>query len=539
MSTTPPSRTVPERSAAGDRNPWLVALVVSLATFMQVLDTSIANVALRHIAGSLAAGVDESTWVITSYLVASAVILPVSGWLSNVIGRKRFYMLCVATFTVFSLLCGLAQSLPMLIAFRVLQGLGGGGMAPSEQAILADTFTPAQRGQAFALYGVAVIVAPTIGPTLGGWITDNFSWHWIFFINGPVGVLSLVLVQWMVNEPEILQRERAALWARGLKIDWVGFLLAALALGCLEIVLDKGQREDWFHSNFIIFFSVVAVVSLVAFIPWELARKDPIVEIRLLGHRQFGTSFAMMMAVGAVLFSSTQLIPQLLQTNFAYTAMLSGLALMPGGLAMLLLMPVAGQVTGRLQPKYLMAFGMFVIALSMWHLTSLTPDADFGYFSWARVFQTVGLPFLFIPITSASYADVPPNQTNQASSLINVARNLGGSVGVSLATTLLTQRAQFHQERLTEHLVPSSIQYQDTLSAMTSYFASRGFSHTDAQQHAIALIGQLVQGQATLMSYIDVFWGYAIVALLMILPALVLLRRVNLRAGPGAASAGH
>jgi MFS transporter, DHA2 family, multidrug resistance protein len=530
-------RPVLERSAAGDRNPWLIAVVVSLATFMQVLDTSIANVALRHIAGSLAAGVDESTWVVTSYLVASAVILPVSGWLSNVVGRKRFYMLCVATFTVFSLLCGFAQSLPMLIVFRVLQGLGGGGMAPSEQAILADTFTPQQRGQAFALYGVAVIVAPTVGPTLGGWITDNFSWHWIFFINGPIGVLSLFLVQWLVAEPEVLVRERRAQWQGGLRIDWIGFLLVALALGCLEFVLDKGQREDWFQSNLIIVFSVIAAVSLVIFIPWELARKDPIVEIRLLGHRQFGTSFLMMMAVGAVLFSSTQLIPQLLQTNFGYTAMLSGLALMPGGLAMLLMMPLAGQITGYVQPKYLMAFGMFVVALSMWHLTSITPTASFDYFSWARVYQTIGLPFLFIPITSASYADVPPNQTNQASALINVARNLGGSVGVSMATTMLTRRAQFHQERLTENLVPSSNQFQETISAMTNYFASHGFSHPDAQQHAMGLIEQAVQAQATLMSYIDVFWGYALVALLMILPALFLLHRIDLRGGRAGAAA--
>jgi MFS transporter, DHA2 family, multidrug resistance protein len=521
-----------ERSAAGDRNPWLIAVVVSLATFMQVLDTSIANVALRYIAGDLGAGVDESTWVVTSYLVASAVILPISGWLSNVVGRKRFYMLCVATFTIFSILCGFAQNLPMLIIFRVLQGLGGGGMAPSEQAILADTFTPQQRGQAFALYGVAVIVAPTIGPTLGGWITDSFSWHWIFFINGPIGILSLVLVQWLVSEPDILQRERKALLKGGLKIDWVGFILIALALGCLEIVLDKGQREDWFGSDFIIFFATLSAVSLLVFIPWELTRKDPIVEIRLLGHRQFGTSFLMMLAVGAVLFSSTQLIPQLLQTTYGYTAMLSGLVLMPGGLAMLVLMPIAGQITSLVQPKYLMAFGMFVIALSMWHLTTLTPDANFGYFGWARVFQTIGLPFLFIPITSASYADVPPNKTNQASSLINVARNLGGSVGVSLATTMLAQCAQFHQARLTEHLVPTSLPYQATLRSMTGYFTSQGIAGPDARQHAFGLIEQFVQAQSSLLSYIDVFWGYAIVALLMMAPALLLLRRVELRSGP-------
>ena len=348
------------RSAAGNRNPWLVAVVISIATFMQVLDTSIANVALRNIAGGLAAGPDESTWVITSYLVASAVILPISGWLSNVIGRKRFYMLCVMLFTVSSLLCGFATNLPMLIIFRVLQGIGGGGMAPSEQSMLADTFPPNRRSQAFALYGIAVIVAPTVGPTLGGWITDNFSWHWIFFINVPVGLASLALVQVMVTEPAILERERRERLAKGVRVDWVGFLLMALFLGCLEIVLDKGQREDWFHSGFIIGFAAVSLLSLLAVVPWELTRKDPIVDLRLFGIRQFALSCVVMMMVGAILFGSTELLPQLMQSSFQYTATLSGFALMPGGLVMLVLMPISGQVTNLIQPKYLIAGGMAV-----------------------------------------------------------------------------------------------------------------------------------------------------------------------------------
>ena len=332
------------RSAAGGRNPWLLAIVVSIATFMLVLDTSIANVALRYIAGSLAAGVDEATWVITTYLVANAVIIPISGWLSNVIGRKRYYMICVAIFTGASFLCGLAPNLGTLIFFRILQGLGGGGMAPSEQAILADSFPPEKRAQAFALYGIAVIVAPTVGPTLGGWITDNFSWHWIFFINVPIGLASLALVQWLLVEPELLKRERRERLAQGIKVDWIGFILIALALGSLEIVLDKGQREDWFQSGFIVTFAVIAAISFALMFPWELSRKDPIVDLRLLLHRQFAIAFLVMMAVGAVLFSSTQLLPQLLQTNFQYTALLSGLALMPGGFAMLLMMPLSGMV---------------------------------------------------------------------------------------------------------------------------------------------------------------------------------------------------
>jgi DHA2 family multidrug resistance protein len=522
------------RSAAGDRSPWLIAVVVSIATFMQVLDTSIANVALRHIAGSLAAGVDESTWVITTYLVASAVIVPISGWLLGVVGRKRFYMLCVALFTVSSLLCGLASSLSMLIFFRILQGLGGGGMVPSEQAILADTFPPEKRAQAFALYGVAVIVAPTIGPTIGGWITDNSSWHWIFFINVPIGMLSLLLVQWLLVEPQTLERERAQRLERGLNVDWVGIVLVALSLGCLEIVLDKGQRDDWFGSNFIIVFAAIAALAFALFVPWELIHQDPIVDLRLMARRQFSVSFLMMMMVGATMFSSTQLLPQLLQENFGYTATLSGLALMPGGLAMLIMMPIAAQATNFVQPKYLMALGMLVVAAAMWHLTSLPPDASFSFFAWARVYQMIGMPFLFVPITTASYGDLPADKTNQASALINVARNLGGSIGISMAITIVARREQFHQLRLTEHLLPSLPQYQESLRQATAHFVTQGATQPDAQRQAFEWLSQLVQMQSALLSYIDVFWTFAVLSALLIPAALLLLRSGHRHAAPAA-----
>jgi DHA2 family multidrug resistance protein len=524
----------PSRSAAGDRNPWIIAVVVSIATFMTVLDTAIANVALRNIAGSLAAGVDESTWVVTTYLVASAVIIPASGWLASVIGRKRFYMLCVAVFTASSLLCAMAPNLGMLIFFRVLQGLGGGGMAPSEQAILADTFPPEKRSQAFALYGIAVIVAPTVGPTVGGWLTDNFSWHWIFLINVPIGAASLALVQWLVAEPDILERERRERLAHGLNFDWLGFVFVSLWLGCLEIVLDKGQREDWFSSNFIIAFSIVSVIGFVCFVPWELTRRDPLVDIRLVFGRQFGMSFLVMMAVGALLFGSTQILPQLLQIDFRYTATLSGLALMPGGLVMLALMPLSGQVSGRLQPKYLMAAALAVLAFSMWHMTSLVPDASFSYFAWARIFQMMALPFLFIPIQTAAYDGLAPDKTNQASALINVARNLGGSIGVSVANTLLAQRAQFHQARLVEHVAPSALGYQETLQRATDFFIGQGASPLEAQRRAMGWIGQLIAAQASLLSYIDLFALWAAFAVAMI-PLALLLRRVKRHGGHGAA----
>jgi MFS transporter, DHA2 family, multidrug resistance protein len=515
------------RSAAGDRNPWLIAIVVSIATFMLVLDTSIANVALRYIAGSLAASLDESTWIITTYLVANSVIIPVSGWLANVIGRKRYYMLCVATFTAASLLCGLAPNLTWLIVFRILQGLGGGGMAPSEQAILADTFPPEKRAQAFALYGIAVLVAPTIGPTLGGWITDNWSWHWIFFINVPIGAVSLSLVQWLLVEPPLLQRERRERLRHGLRVDWVGFVLVAMALGCLELVLDRGQRDDWFQSSVINTFAAMSAVSFALFIPWEFARRDPIVDVRLLFQRQFGTSFLVMAGVGAILFGSIQIMPQLLQTNFQYTAELSGLALMPGGVAMILMMPLAGATGNLLQPKHWLASAMVAIAAGMWYTTSLSPDASFSFFTWARIWQVFALPFLFVPINTVAYFGLPEGRTNQASALINVARNLGGSIGVSLTTTELAQRTQFHQSRLVEHILPSTLNYQLALHHLTNAFTAEGSAPVEAQHQAIAWIGQAVENQAILLAYIDVFWSMAVFVLLMI-PLALSLHRIDL-----------
>jgi DHA2 family multidrug resistance protein len=516
------------RSAAGERNPWIIAVVVSIATFMLVLDTSIANVALRNIAGSLAAGTDESTWIITTYLVANSVVIPVSGWLASVIGRKRYYMLCVATFTAASLLCGLATNLGMLIFFRILQGLGGGGMAPSEQSILADTFPPEKRSQAFALYGIAIIVAPTVGPTIGGWLTDHFSWHWIFFINVPFGALSLSLVQWLLVEPEILQRERRERLRGGLKVDWVGFLLVALALGSLEIFLDEGQRNDWFASNFIVAFAVVSAISFALLIPWELSRPHPVVDMRLLFTRQFGTCFLVMMAVGAVLFSTTQILPQLQQSTFDYTATLSGLSMMPGGICMLMLMPISGFVSGVVQPKYLIMGGMTAVAIALWHLTSLYPEATFRFFAYARIFLMIGLPFLFIPISTAAYTGLPGEKTNQASSLINVARNIGGSIGVSLSNTVLAQGSQLHQSYLVGNTVPSSPAYQQAIRQATEHFLAQGSNMLEAQHQAIGLLAQTIARQASLLAYIDVF-RYSALATALLVPLALLLKGANPR----------
>jgi MFS transporter, DHA2 family, multidrug resistance protein len=519
----------PERSAAGGHNPYLIAFVVSIATFMEVLDTTIANVALRHIAGGLAVGIDESTYVITSYLVANAIVLSISGWLATVIGRKRFYMICVAVFTLASLLCGLAWSLESLVFFRIIQGLGGGGMATSEQAILADSFPPAKRGQAFAIYGVAVVVAPVVGPTLGGWITDTYTWHWVFLINVPMGMLSLFLVSTLVSEPSGAEEERARLLKRGLRVDFIGFALVAIGLGSLEFVLDEGQRNDWFGSNMVLGFALLAAFCLLALIPWELTREEPIVDIRLLGRRQFGACFLVMLATGAILIATTQMLPQLLQTELNYTAFLAGLALSPGGIVTMMMMPIVGNLIGVVQPKYLIVFGACVVAFSMWHLTGLTGDITYGYAAMSRVMLGVGLPFLFLPVTTASYDGIPPDKTNQASALINVARNLGGSMGVALSQTMLAQRQQFHQSRLIEHVAPSEVGYQQTIDAMTRYFQAHGSNASDAAGQAIAWVGQTLQHQIDLLAYIDVFWSLSVLGMLMV-PVALSLRSIALEA---------
>ena len=434
---------------------------------------------------------DESTWVLTSYLVANAIVLPICGlaldrasaasastwsaWRSSRSARS-----CAASRRTCSRWC----------LFRILQGLGGGGLRPVAQAILADTFPP-QQARAWPSRSTAwpSWSHRSIGPTLGGWITDNYSWHWMFLINIPMGMLSLFLVGTLVKEPSGAEEEREKLLSKGLRVDYVGFLLVAIGLGSLEYVLDEGQRNDWFGSNMIVFFAVLSAVSLLALIPWELTREDPIVDLRLLGRRQFAACFLVMLATGAVLISTTQLLPQLLQSELNYTAMLAGLALSPGGIATLVLMPVVGRLVSSVQPKYLIMLGATIVAFSMWHLTGLTGDITYGYAAMSRIFLALGLPFLFLPVTTASYDGVPPDKTNQASALINVARNIGGSMGVALAQTILAQRQQFHQSRLIEHAAPSDLGYQQTIETMTRFFQAQGSNASDAAAQAVAWVG--------------------------------------------------
>src|SRR6266478_8725908 len=403
-------------------NPWIIAIAVTLATFMEVLDTSIANVALPHIAGSLSAGTDESTWVLTSYLVSNAIVLPLSGWISSIIGRKRFYMSCVALFTVSSLLCGLAPNLAMLIFFRVLQGAGGGGLQPSEQAILADTFPPAKRGMAFAVYGIAVVMAPAIGPTLGGWITDNFSWRWIFFVNIPVGIISLLLTSRLIQDPPEFRRRK---WSET-RIDYMGLGLIAVGLGALQIVLDKGQRDDWFESQFIVVLSVISATALIGAVIWEWRHKDPIVELHISKERTFATANFLMFMLGFALLGSTLLLPLFMQTLLGYTAERAGLALMPGGFTIMVAMPIVGFLLSRYSPRYLMMFGLSALSFSLFHMTGFDLGVDFRTVVLARMIQSVGMAFLFVPINTAAYSFLPREKNNAASGLMNLARNIGG-----------------------------------------------------------------------------------------------------------------
>jgi MFS transporter, DHA2 family, multidrug resistance protein len=516
-------------AAAQASNPWMIALVVSLATFMEVLDTTIANVALPYVAGSLAVSADEASWVITTYLVANAVILTASSFLARKLGRKTFFLAAVALFTASSLLCAFAWNIQSLLLFRVLQGLGGGGMVPVSQSILADSFPPEKRGQGFALFGIAVVVAPIVGPTLGGWLSDNYGWEWCFLINGPVGLVSMALVWLMLPESKSAVAQRKVQNA-GARFDLVGFVLVASFLGALEVVLDRGQEDDWFASNFIVTFAAICGLAFVLMIPWELTRRDPVIDIRMVATRQFGSCFLVMLATGAILLATTQFLPQLVQSQFGYSATWAGLVLSPGGLVTMTMMFIVGRLTGRVQPKYLIAVGATIVALSMYGLTNLYGDLNFGFFAWSRMYLGVGLPLIFIPIIAASYAGIPSDKTDQASALMNAARNIGGSIGISLAVNVLAHRAQFHQSRLAEHIAPSSIQYRETLQKVTDYFAAHGSSMPQAQHQAYAWIAQQVQSQAALLAYVDVFWTLALVSAAAI-PLALVLRKINLAVG--------
>jgi DHA2 family multidrug resistance protein len=509
VSSAPPAE--PWRPAV---NPWVIAVVVSMAAFMEVLDTSIANVALPYMAGSLGASNDESTWVLTSYLVSNAIVLPISGWIAGVLGRKRFFMICLTVFTLSSLLCGIAPSLGAIILFRVLQGAGGGGLQPMAQAIMTDVFPPKQRGVAFALYGITTIIAPTVGPTLGGWITDNYSWRWIFFINLPVGLLALVLVFRLIEDPPWARRVPRA----GVTIDYVGVSLLVLGVGALQVMLDKGQEDDWFGSNFILTLAIIAGVGLIGLVIWEWFHKNPIVEVRLFKNLNFLGANAMMFILGIMLFSSLVMMPQFLQTLLGYTAESAGLVLSGGGLLLLFLMPIVGVLSSKVQARYIIAFGWLTLSAAMYYSTQyLDLQISFGAASVMRVMQVFGLGFLFVPINLASYIGMPAQKSNSVAGLVNFMRNMGSSIGTSLVTTLIERRAQVHQVFLAAHTTPGKPAFKIAAQGLAGRLAVAGLNAPQAARQAYGRLYQGLIRQATTLAYVDTYWILAVGAAVMFL----------------------
>ncbi len=480
-------------------NPWLIAMVVSLAAFMEVLDTTITNVSLSHIAGTLGASQNESTWVLTSYLVANGIVLPLSGWLSGVLGRKRFFMLCIGGFTAASLACGLSNSLIMLIMCRLVQGFAGGGLQPTQQAIIIDAFPPEKRGTAFGITGITMIVAPILGPTLGGYITDNFSWQWIFFMNVPVGILAFYLVGRMVQDPSHAT-------AKGLiSIDYIGLSLIALGLGALQIMLDKGQQEDWFASNFILTFGIIAAVCLVAAVIHLLNQDDPVIDLRLLAKPSFGLSCIMIFFTGVCLYGGSTLLPILVQSSFGYDATLAGLVLSPGGLAVVFLMPLAGRLVNYVPSRYLVALGMALCACGMWHTMHMSSQTDYATFVSMRIMQVVGLPFLFVPISTLAFMDIPKEKSSKASAIYAMSRNLGGSIGIATVTSFVERHQQSRQAYLADHFSPADDSYQSNFANYLQSVTEHGGKMINSVHIAAGRMFHELQHQADLLAFGDAF----------------------------------
>lgn len=504
-------------------NPWLIAVVVSLATFMEVLDTTITNVSLRNIAGSLGAGQDESTWVLTSYLVANGIILPLSGWLSDILGRKRFFIGCILGFTASSFLCGATTSLAGLIIFRILQGAAGGGLQPTQQAIILDSFPPEKRGTVFAITGITMIVAPIIGPTLGGLITDHLSWRWIFYINVPVGLIAAFLVWRMVEDPPHAV-------AKGFRnIDFWGLGLVTLGLAAMQIVLDKGQQDDWLSSPFIQLWLTVSVVCIVTAIIWLWGQKEPIIDLSLFKDRAFAASCVLIFLTGFVLYGGSTLLPLLLQTQFGYNATLAGMILSPGGLSVVFLMPLVGKLVGKIQARTLIVIGLLLCSFGMFHTMGFSPDTDFNTFMWMRITQVLGLPFLFIPISTLAFSNIAKHKSNKASALFSLFRNVGGSIGIAISATFVARQQQVHQHHLSEHLHTGSQPYEQLLTRL--------HHQTGSLHGAMGYLNRMLEKQASLLAYIDMFtlmgtlMGIAAIAALLILP--------NNRPTKDAATAAH
>jgi DHA2 family multidrug resistance protein len=508
-------------------NPFVVAPVAGLAAFMEILDISIANVALQNIAGGLSASQSEATWVLTSYLVANAIVLPVSGWISSLIGRKLYFVLCIAGFAATSLLCGLAPNLAVLTLFRAVQGVAGGGLQPTAQAILADAFPPQKRGLAFAVYGMAAVFAPAIGPALGGWITDSFTWRWVFLLNVPIGIV-LTVIAWRA-----LPNDRPAHGhRRRIDFDYLGFALLIVGMGALQIVLDRGQEDDWFSSNMIVILAIMAVVCLAGFALWELRRADPIVDLALLKHRNFAVGNLLLFVLGFTLMGSTVLVPLFVQSLLGYTATDAGLVLSPGGFAIMLLMPITGALAAKVDSRVFIAIGLVAGSLALFHMTGFDATTDYNTIVIARIYQSISLAFLFIPVNTVATVGLPMHKSDKIFAITNMTRNIGGSFGISVVTTILARRQQYHQSVLVEHVSPLNHAYTVTLQGIQQSLAAHAASAGQVLGLAQARLGMMVAKQALALSFIDVFWFMG-VAFLAATPLIFLLRPGKPRQGGG------
>jgi MFS transporter, DHA2 family, multidrug resistance protein len=491
-------------------NPWLIAVIVTSAAFMEILDTTIVNVALPHIAGSLSSSNDEATWALTSYLVANGIVLTISGWLSDLFGRKRYFIICIIMFTVCSFLCGIAQSLSQLIMFRLMQGFFGGGLQPNQQSIILDYFPPAKRGAAFGVTAIATIVAPVLGPTLGGFITDQVSWRWIFFLNVPVGMVAAFFVSVMVEDPPWEKNRRS----RG--IDYIGLALIGIGLGCLEVMLDRGEDADWFHSNFICLMALLAFLGILGAIGWLLIARKPIVDLSVFADRNFAGGCIMIGATGGILYASAVLIPQFAQTVLMYTATWAGLILSPGGIAVIILIPFVGRLMTKIQIRYLIAIGFTIIGCALVYSSTLVPSIDFKTLVLMRTFQTAGLAFLFVPISTIAYMTLPRELNGDGAALFAMFRNIFGSIGIALATAQVTERSQVHQSYLAQWMSPFNQPYQALVAQYEQTLHSLGRVGASAHDLAVGRVYQVFRTQAAILGYRDVFFYCAMVAFLVV-----------------------
>jgi MFS transporter, DHA2 family, multidrug resistance protein len=496
-------------------NKWIVALSVVLPTLIEVIDTSVVNVSLDHIRGSLSAGLDESTWTITAYLVSNAIIIPLTGWLSSLFGRKRYLIFSVALFTLSSFMCGSSRSLSALVFFRIIQGIGGGALQPLSQAILFEAFPAAEYGMAMAIFGIGVMVGPIVGPVLGGWITDNWSWNWIFYINIPIGIISIIMIAFFIHDPSYVKKIRQ-------KIDYWGLGLITVGIGCLQIVLDKGQREDWFSSAFIMRLAVLSFVCLVMFIIVELKTRDPILNLKVFRDLSFAAANSIMFAAFFVLFGSIVLLPIFCQQLMGYNAFLSGLVLAPGGMATLFTMPIAGRLIAKVNPKSILFTGLLILAYSTFMMRQFNLSIDFGAIAWSRAIMGFGMGLVFIPLTTLAFTTIKKEEMGNATSIYNLIRNLAGSFGVAFVTTLLARRAQFHQARFSEHLSFLDLRYQLGMHRALGVVAAK----TGAASNGAAngLIYQRLMKEASLFSFIDAFYISTVITL-CILPLVFFLKR--------------